>query len=151
MFHFFFINEDNIFAKPTAFDVPNHSKITASLTSLIYLITGDNLKRFMPEVSVDELEKRIPLSRRQILRLRTEDRKAYELDQVIAICIGLNLPPWLSDILLDKAGLVVKRYGAYGYYGTILDCFYMDTIKDVQQFLNENGYPPLKLNFDAEN
>ncbi len=70
---------------------------------------------------------------------------------MIAICIGLNLPPWLSDILLDKAGLVVKRYGAYGYYGTILDCFYMDTIKDVQQFLNENGYPPLKLNFDAEN
>lgn len=28
------------------------------LTSLYYLITGDNLKRFMPEVSVDELEKR---------------------------------------------------------------------------------------------
>ena len=24
-------------------------------------------------------------------------------------------------------------------------------IEDVQQFLNENGYPPLKLNFDAEN
>ena len=58
LFHFFFINEDNIFAKPTAFDVPKHSKITASLTSLMYLITGDNLKRFMPEVSVDELEKR---------------------------------------------------------------------------------------------
>ena len=111
--------------------------------ALAYIMKG--------RMTVDELEKRIPLSRRQILRLRTEDRKAYELDQVIAICIGLNLPPWLSDILLDKAGLVVKRYGAYGYYGTILDCFYMDTIKDVQQFLNENGYPPLKLNFDAEN
>ena len=101
-------------------------------------------------MTVEELEKRIPLSRRQILRLRTEDRKKYELDQVVAICIGLNLPPWLSEILLDKAGLSVKRYGTYGYYGTILDCFYMDTIKEVQTFLSDNGYDPLKLKFDPE-
>ena len=110
--------------------------------ALAYIMKG--------RMTVEELEKRIPLSRRQILRLRTEDRKKYELDQVIAICIGLNLPPWLSEILLDKAGLSVKRYGTYGYYGTILDCFYMDTIKEVQSFLKDNGYEPLKLNFDPE-
>lgn len=110
--------------------------------ALAYIMKG--------RMTVDELEKRIPLSRRQILRLRTEDRKSYELDQVIALCIGLNLPPWLSDILLEKAGLTVKRYGPYGYYGTILDCFYMDTMRDVQQFLSDNGYEPLKLNFDID-
>ena len=110
--------------------------------ALAYIMKG--------RMTVEELEKRIPLSRRQILRLRTEDRKKYELDQVVAICIGLNLPPWLSEILLDKAGLTVKRYGTYGYYGTILDCFYMDTIKEVQTFLNDNGYDPLKLKFDPE-
>lgn len=58
IFHLFFINEDNIFKKQTAFDDPSYSKITASLTSLLYLIKGDNLKRFMPDVSVEELEKR---------------------------------------------------------------------------------------------
>lgn len=110
--------------------------------ALAYIMKG--------RMTVEELEKRIPLSRRQILRLRTEDRKNYELDQVIALCIGLNLPPWLSDILLEKAGLTVKRYGAYGYYGTILDCFYMDTMKDVQQFLSDNGFEPLKLNFESD-
>ena len=110
--------------------------------ALAYIMKG--------RMTVEELEKRIPLSRRQILRLRTEDRKNYELDQVIALCIGLNLPPWLSDILLEKAGLTVKRYGAYGYYGTILDCFYMDTMKDVQQFLSDNGFEPLKLNFELD-
>ncbi len=110
--------------------------------ALAYIMKG--------RMTVEELERRIPLSRRQILRLRTEDRKKYELDQVIALCIGLNLPPWLSDILLEKAGLVVKRYGAYGYYGTILDCFYLDSMKEVQQFLSDNGYEPLKLNFDAD-
>lgn len=58
IFHLFFINEENIFKKQTAFDDPSYSKITASLTSLLYLINGDNLERFLPEVSVEELENR---------------------------------------------------------------------------------------------
>ena len=98
--------------------------------------------------TVDELIKRIPISRSTLLRLRTEERKQYNLDQIIAICIGLHLPPWLSEILLDKAGLTVKRFGPKGYYGTILDCFYMDTINEVQDFLSNNGYDLLNLNFD---
>ena len=58
IFHFFFLNEDHIFEKRTALDTPDQSKITKSLTSLIYLLTGDDLKRYLPEVSVDELERR---------------------------------------------------------------------------------------------
>lgn len=57
MIHFFFLSEDNIFEKETAFDIPKHSKITASLTSLIYLLSGDDLKRYIPEVSAEELER----------------------------------------------------------------------------------------------
>ena len=106
--------------------------------ALAYIMKG--------RMTVDELVKRIPISRNTLLRLRTEDRKNYNLDQIIAICIGLNLPPWLSEVLLDKAGLSVKRFGAYGYYGTILDCFYMDTIQEVQEFLQKNGYDQLALN-----
>lgn len=98
--------------------------------------------------TVDELVKRIPISRSTLLRLRTEERKQYNLDQVIAICIGLHLPPWMSEILLERARLSVKRTGPYAYYGIILDCFYMDTIQDVQQFITENDYDPLNLNFD---
>ncbi len=32
----------------------------------------------------------------------------------------------------------------------ILDCFYMDTIQDVQDFVKNSGFDPLQLNFDAE-
>ena len=99
--------------------------------------------------TVDELINRIPISRSTLLRLRTEERKQYNLDQIVAICIGLHLPPWLSDILLERAHLSVKRYGPLSYYGIILDCFYMDTINDVQYFLESNKYDPLDLNFDA--
>ena len=100
--------------------------------------------------TVDELVGRIPISRSTLLRLRTEERKQYNLDQVVAICVGLHLPPWLSDILLDRAHLTVKRYGPLAYYGIILDCFYMDTIQDVQDFVKNSGFDPLQLNFDAE-
>ena len=100
-------------------------------------------------VTVDELVRRIPISRRTLLRLRTEERKSYSIDQIIAICVGLHLPPWLSDVLLERAHLSVKRFGPYGYYGTILDCFYMDSIEDVQEFLKNNGFEPLNLNFDV--
>ena len=58
--------------------------------------------------TVDDLVNRIPISRSTLLRLRTEERKQYNLDQVVAICIGLHLPPWLSEILLDRAHLSSK-------------------------------------------
>ena len=108
--------------------------------ALAYIMKG--------RMSVDQLVMNIPISRRQLLNLRTEEKKTYNLDQIIAICIGLHLPPWLSEILLEKARLSIKRYGPYGYYGTILDCFYMDTFQEVQQFLSDNGFGPLKLNLD---
>ena len=106
--------------------------------TLTYIMKG--------RVKVEELVERIHISRSTLLRLRTEERKQYDLDQIVAICVGLHLPPWLSEILLDKAGLTVKRYGPKGYYGTILDCFFMDTIEEVQAFLKENGFDQLKLN-----
>ena len=108
--------------------------------ALAYIMKG--------RMSVDQLVMSIPISRRQLLNLRTEEKKTYNLDQIIAICIGLHLPPWLSEILLEKTRLSIKRYGPYGYYGTILDCFYMDTFQEVQQFLSDNGFGPLKLNLD---
>ena len=100
--------------------------------------------------TVDELINRIPISRSTLLRLRTTERKQYDLDQVVIICVGLHLPPWLSEILLERAHLSVKRVGPYAYYGIILDCFYMDTIQEVVDFVKDNGYEPLKLNFEAE-
>ena len=86
------------------------------------------------------------LSERTISRLRNEESPSYRLDVVIALCVGLHLPPWLSAELLKRAHLSVERYGELGYYGEILDCFFMDSIRDIQKFLVDNGYPALRLN-----
>lgn len=58
-FHMFFIDEDNVFRKGTALDVPKHSKITASLSALKFLIDGDDMHELVPEETEEERKLRI--------------------------------------------------------------------------------------------
>lgn len=54
--HSYFIDEDNIYEKIPAFDVPRHSKITACLTALHFLFTGEDLHEIVPAESKKERE-----------------------------------------------------------------------------------------------
>lgn len=96
-------------------------------------------------ITVEQLAALAHISDRTVSRYRSSDRAAYNPDIVVAICIALHLPPWLSRLMLDKAGFTVKSYGPRGYYGEILDCCFMDTIPEVQDYLRSAGYPELKL------
>lgn len=60
IFHFFFLSEENIFEKRTPLDNPDHSKITKSLTSLIYLLTADDLNRFLPKSALRSWRRELP-------------------------------------------------------------------------------------------
>lgn len=105
LFHFFFINEDNIFGKRTAFDIPRHSKITACLTSLLFLINGDNLKRYMPTVSVEELEKRATQKAGVIsyLNKKIEDLSAQKkkLEESLAAEADINIESKIEGIVAE--------------------------------------------------
>ena len=67
------------------------------------------------------------------------------MDQVITLCIALQLPPWLSAELLDRAGLLLRRTKQHRAYRLILDCMFMDTLDTVQSFLRASGCEALKL------
>ncbi len=54
--HSYFIDEDNIYEKIPAFDVPRHSKITACLTALHFLFTGEDLQEIVPAESKKDRE-----------------------------------------------------------------------------------------------
>ena len=54
--HSYFIDEDNIYEKGPAFDVPKHSKITACLTALNFLFCGKDLSELVPAESKEERE-----------------------------------------------------------------------------------------------
>ena len=85
------------------------------------------------------------MSRRTISRLRTEERRDYSLDQVIAICVALHLPPWLSREMIQRAGFILRPTKQHLAYQFILDCLFMDSVSDVQNFLVESGCQQLRL------
>lgn len=97
------------------------------------------------KVSSEELAARAQLSRKTIERYRSPSFSGCDPDAAVAICLALHLPPWLSRILLGKAGIMVCNYGPRGHYGEILDCCFMDTLPEVQEYLRAAGYPRLKL------
>lgn len=103
-------------------------------------------------MTIEELEEQAFLSRRTISRLRTEERRDYSLDQVIAICVALHLPPWLSREMIQRAGFILRPTKQHLAYQFILDCLFMDSVSDVQNFLVESGCQQLRLsslNFSA--
>ena len=96
-------------------------------------------------ITEENLEERSGISVRTISRLRREERSNYSMDQVITLCIALQLPPWLSAELLDRAGLLLRRTKQHRAYRLILDCMFMDTLDTVQSFLRASGCEALKL------
>lgn len=96
-------------------------------------------------VTIEELEEKAGISSRTISRLRTRERREYSLDQVIAICIALNLPPLLSRKMIEKAGFLFRQTKQHLVYQLILDCLFMDSIDEVQQYLVEAGCEKLRL------
>jgi len=105
--HFFYINEDNIFGKRTAFDMPGHSKITASLTALLYLINGDNLKRYLPEISVEELERRATQKTGVINYLNKKIKDLSDqkknLEESIAADAGVDIEGKIEEFVTEIA------------------------------------------------
>lgn len=101
------------------------------------------------KTTIEALEEAAFLSGRTISRLRTEERREYSLDQVIAICIALHLPPWLSDEMLVRAGFTLRRIPLHRIYRFVLDCMFMDSVQIVQDFLVLSGQPPLRLTYAA--
>ena len=81
-----------------------------------------------------------------IKRLRRIERRDYMIDQVVALCVGLHLPPWLSGELVKRAGLMLRDIPEHQAYRYILNCLFMDSIDDVQHFLKVNKLEPLSLN-----
>lgn len=103
--------------------------------ALCYLMT-------QARTTIEKLEEDAFISNRTISRLRTDrERRDYSLDQVIA----LHLPPWLSRDMVAKAGFVFRPIRQHQAYQMVLDCLFMDSVNDVQQFLLSTGCEPLRL------
>jgi len=144
--HYLMLGEnDRDRARPVSFT--EMSDIVSSLPRTFHgaLTTLMKIRR----VTVEQLAEAAAMSEKTIKRLRSAERRDYTMDQVVALCVGLHLPPWLSCELTARAGLVLRDIPEHRAYRYILDCLFMDRMEDVQRFLKENKLEPLKQNASA--
>ena len=73
----------------------------------------------------------------------TDEKMERDLIELIRICVSLNLPPWLSDKLMEAANMSVRQPSDNpSIYGFILDCLYLETGKHVNKYLQPNVLQP---------
>lgn len=131
--------------KPVSFT--EMSDIVSSLPRTFHEALAALMK--IKHMTVEQLAEAASMSEKTIKRFRSTERGDYTMDQVVALCIGLHLPPWLSCELTARAGLILRDIPEHRAYRYILDCLFMDRIEDVQRLLKENKLEPLNLNATA--
>jgi transcriptional regulator with XRE-family HTH domain len=115
----------------------------------------DNLPRSFPKalcsvmelagMTIEELEWASKVSSRTISRYRTGETKSYSEDKIVAMCVAMRLPPWLSRELVKAAGLGLSETPHQRLCMMILDCMYTASVDEVQAILNCFGEDALKL------
>ncbi len=108
----------------------------------------DLLVRLMADcrVSVEELAWRTGMSTRTVNRLRNEPRAAYSADQIVAVIVGLHLPPWVSDHVLKAASVSFSDNPVAYNYSYVVSCMFMDPFETVREHLARMGLKTLCLN-----
>ena len=115
----------------------------------------DNLPRSFPKalcyvmrlahVTIEQLAEVSQVSDRTISRYRTGETKSYSADKIVAMCVAMRLPPWLSRELIKAAGVGLSETPRQRTCMMILDCMYTASVDEVQAVLSSFGEDALKL------
>lgn len=79
------------------------------------------------------------VSESTIGRYRTGKVKHYSEKNVVALCVAMHLPPWLSFNLIEKAGFALAETEEQQAYLMVLSCMYMRSVDEVNDYLKERG------------
>lgn len=79
------------------------------------------------------------VSEATIGRYRTGKVKHYSEKNVVALCVAMHLPPWLSFKLIGKAGFSLAATREQQAYLMVLSCMYMRSVDEVNDYLRERG------------
>ena len=83
------------------------------------------------------------VSESTIGRYRTGKVKHYSEKNVVALCVAMHLPPWLSFSFIEKAGFALAKTEEQQAFMTVLNCMYMKSVEEVDEYLKARGNEPL--------
>jgi transcriptional regulator with XRE-family HTH domain len=93
----------------------------------------------------EKLEEKSNVSVQTIKQIENDAKRGYSVKTIVALCIGMNLPPEFSFELIKKGGFNIEtNSGIYNFvYCYILRNMYSLSINDVNDFLLSIGIEPL--------
>lgn len=154
MWHLFFLDEEHIFCKGTVFDNPKYSKITASLTSLLYLANGDNLERFMPSVTPEELERRATQKVGVINYLNQKigelTKKKEELESALGADMDIDIDLKIEEIVEEIEAIEAEILSATEKSRKLLEQIYSISAKLQEARYLQDRYKELRSQYMAD-
>lgn len=95
----------------------------------------------------EKLEETSYISVQTIKEIEINKDRGYSIETIVALCIGMKLPPFLSFELLKTGGFdientMIKKNCLYCF---ILRDLYNETIDDINNFLEINGLQALSI------
>ena len=116
----------------------------------------DNLPRSFPKalcyvmklahMTIERLAEVSQVSDSTISRYRrTGQVESYSEDKIVAMCVAMRLPPWLSRELIKAAGVGLSETPRQRTCMMILDCMYTASVDEVQAILSSYDEDALKL------
>ena len=93
----------------------------------------------------EQLEEKSYISAQTIKQIETDEERGYTLETLIALCIGMQLPPELSFDLIRMSGFSIEESitPLNGLYCFILRNLYDQGIDNANEFLILNKEQPL--------
>jgi DNA-binding Xre family transcriptional regulator len=95
------------------------------------------------DVTVESLANDSLIGPKTIQRLRNDEDYETTLETIIALCIGLHLPPIASTYLIDKSKFSLKVTEQHLTYRFLLTSYYSHSIYDCNKLLTDQGFAPL--------
>jgi DNA-binding Xre family transcriptional regulator len=95
------------------------------------------------KVTVEGLAEAANVSPKTIQRLRNEPDYTSSLGTIVAVCIGLKLPPVLSRALIQRSGFSFRATETHVAYEFLLTGYYTSSIFDCNEMLIAQNIAPL--------
>ena len=103
------------------------------------------LTYLMDEMNVKEVDlaEATGLTEKTIQRMRNEIDYKPNIRSVVAVCIGLNLYPKFSNLLLQLAGIFPRNTDEDRAYMFLVNHYYDATVEECNDFLRRLNIKPL--------
>lgn len=113
----------------------------AALLALLSRVPGKALRQIidMQQMTNPELAEAALVSESTVKRWLKEE-VSYNPLTALRIIVALSMPPWLSYWFLDMANVVLQYSGIHLLYREIINCRYMDSLREVFDLIEAAGY-----------